>query len=62
MVVTAGTLAVAVNRGYDTNFRKGLVMGYADCKRSLRPPHQVLNSFTYIVRFPLVDQYWLLVA
>ncbi len=30
-------------------------------KDCLRPPHQVLSSFTYIVRFPLVDRYWLLV-
>ena len=26
---------VAVNGGYDTYFRNGLVMGYADCKCSL---------------------------
>ncbi len=25
---------VAVSRGYNTYFRKGLVMGYADCKTS----------------------------
>ncbi len=29
---------------------------------ALRPPHRVLISFTYIVRFPLLDRYWLLVA
>ncbi len=28
----------------------------------LRPPHQVLISFTCIVRFPLVDWYWLLLS
>ncbi len=28
----------------------------------LRPPRQVLISFNYIVRFSLVDRYWLLVA
>ncbi len=28
----------------------------------LMPPHRVLISFTYIVRFPLVDRYWLIVA
>ena len=26
---------VAVNRGYDTYFRNGLVMDYADCKCTL---------------------------
>ncbi len=28
----------------------------------LRPPSRVLISFPYIVRFPLVNRYWLLVA
>ena len=32
------------------------------CLVTLRPPRQVLISLTYIVRFTLVDQYWLLVA
>ena len=31
-------------------------------KIMLRPPHAVLIRLPYIVRFPLVDQYWLLVA
>ncbi len=26
------TVCVAVNRGYDTYFRHGLLTGYADCK------------------------------
>ncbi len=29
---------------------------------ALRTPYQGLISFTYIVRFPLADRYWLLVA
>ena len=31
------SFGVAVNRVYDTCFRNGLVMGYADCKCSLSP-------------------------
>ena len=29
---------------------------------NLRTPHRGLISFTYIIRFPLVDRYWLVVA
>ncbi len=36
--------------------------GHVQLMYNLRPPHQVLINFTYIVRFRLVDQDWLVVA
>ncbi len=40
--------------------KKSLVHGISS--GFLRPPPRVLISFTYIVRFSLVDRYWLLLA
>ncbi len=44
----------------DANTLMEAVKGFGEF--SLRSPPRVLISFTYTVRFSLVDRYWLLVA